>query len=199
MTIYTPFTYVLTHVPTGKRYYGVRYALKCNPRDLWTTYFTSSLYVRQLIEEYGKDSFLFEVRKIFDNKIEALVWEHKVLRRLKVRKSDKWINKTDHVTYRRSPNSKRKPHSEASKRKMSLVAMGKRGTRLGFKNSEITKLRQGAAKAKTYYVTCPSGNTSLITNLSLYCRNNKLIRANLLKVADGKRNHHRGFRCQHSG
>ena len=57
--IYTiPYTYLLTHVQTGKKYYGVRFAKGCNPSDLFITYFTSSKYVKSLIEEYGIESLL---------------------------------------------------------------------------------------------------------------------------------------------
>lgn len=62
-----PFTYLIKHIPTSKVYYGLRYAKKCHPSDLWTTYFTSSYDVEKLIEKDGKDAFLFEVRKIFND------------------------------------------------------------------------------------------------------------------------------------
>ena len=78
-------------MPTNKAYYGVRYADGCNPSDLWVTYFTSSKRVKRLIEEYGKDSFKVEIRKIFSDKQSAINWEEKVLRRLNL-KNGSWIN-----------------------------------------------------------------------------------------------------------
>jgi hypothetical protein len=89
----TPFTYYLYHKPTGKKYYGVRTAKGCCPSDLWTKYFSSSTVVHDLIKEYGMNSFEVEVRKVFDNKRDAILWERNVLIRLKASKSDLWLNK----------------------------------------------------------------------------------------------------------
>jgi len=87
-----PYTYRITCVPTGRHYYGVRFAKNCKPDDLWTTYFTSSKPIKRLIEEFGKDSFSAEVRKVFNDVDSAREWEQKVLERLNVRKNDNWIN-----------------------------------------------------------------------------------------------------------
>jgi hypothetical protein len=48
--------------------------------------------VHKLIQQYGKDSFTFEVRKIFDDPKQAVAWEQRVLRRLKVLEKDDWLN-----------------------------------------------------------------------------------------------------------
>jgi hypothetical protein len=90
-----PFTYYLLHIPTGKKYYGVRTAKGCHPDDLWTKYFSSSALVKNLIEVYGKESFHFEVRKIFENKRDALLWERKVLIRLNASQSSYWLNRNN--------------------------------------------------------------------------------------------------------
>lgn len=92
MTI--PYTYCLTHNPSGRRYYGSRYAKNCKPEDLWISYFTSSTIIKKLIETDGKSAFSFEIRKVFDTKVAALTWEQKVLCRLKVTKNEKWINES---------------------------------------------------------------------------------------------------------
>lgn len=92
MSTTIPFSYYLYHIPTGLKYYGVRYSNGCSPTDIWTTYFTSSLKVKQLISEYGVNSFKIEVRKTFQSAADALLWEHKVLRRLNAASSDVWIN-----------------------------------------------------------------------------------------------------------
>jgi hypothetical protein len=87
-----PYTYYIFHPATGSKYYGARYAKDCHPSDLWTKYFTSSKKIHALIKIYGKESFIVEVRKTFDTSDEALNWEEKVLTRLKVTKSDIWLN-----------------------------------------------------------------------------------------------------------
>jgi hypothetical protein len=86
------YTYLIHHIPTNLKYYGVRYSLKAKPEDLWKTYFTSSKKVKELIDEHGKESFIVEIRKLFDNPKDAFIWEQKVLRRLKVHKNKNWIN-----------------------------------------------------------------------------------------------------------
>jgi hypothetical protein len=90
-----PFTYYLLHIPTGKKYYGVRTAKGCHPDDLWTKYFSSSPLVKELIEVYGKDSFHVEVRKTFKDKRDALLWERRVLIRLQASTSEHWLNRNN--------------------------------------------------------------------------------------------------------
>lgn len=77
-----PFTYVVKHKPSGMWYYGVKYGEGCHPNDLWTTYFTSSLYVHELIKKDGKDSFVYEIRKCFNDITSAINWEKKVLKKI---------------------------------------------------------------------------------------------------------------------
>lgn len=79
-----PYTYLIFCEPTKQWYYGVRYAKKCHPDEFWKTYFTSSKKVKKLIEKYGKDSFKYQIRKTFSNKESALIWERKVLIKMKI-------------------------------------------------------------------------------------------------------------------
>lgn len=86
----TPYTYCLTHVPSGRRYYGVRYARGCDPKELFVSYFSSSKYVKQLLEQ--GDEFKAEVRKTFDTKLKAIDWEERVLRKLGIPNNKSWLN-----------------------------------------------------------------------------------------------------------
>lgn len=90
-----PYTYKLIFKPTGQYYYGVRYAIGCNPNDLWDKYFTSSKHVHKLIKEYGLSSFIIKITKTFNNKFEAINHEHSVLNRVNAAKNGKFINKTN--------------------------------------------------------------------------------------------------------
>lgn len=89
------YTYYIYHKPTQQHYYGARWAKSADPSDLWSTYFTSSSSVKLLIEQYGVDSFEVEVRKVFSTGIEARMWEHKVLKRLRAWKRANWLNKSN--------------------------------------------------------------------------------------------------------
>lgn len=99
MTIYTntPYTYRICWSSTGMKYYGVRYAKDCHPSDLFVTYFTSSVYVKDYIKEHGLPDII-EIRKVFtgENRVTlAREWEHDVLKRIRVTIREDYLNKTD--------------------------------------------------------------------------------------------------------
>lgn len=118
----TAYTYHIFHRPTQRHYYGVRTKKGCAIADLWTTYFTSSKIVADLIEEHGADSFDVEVRKTFDSKEAAREWEHKVLRRLGVRKRTDWLNRSEG----KLPTTQGKVFSEEYRAKLSAAKKGKK-------------------------------------------------------------------------
>ena len=88
-----PYTYMVTFLPTNQKYYGVRFAKGCSTEDLWKTYFTSSTTIHNLIEEHGKQSFKVEIRKLFDNKEDALKWENRFLKKVKALQNPIFLNK----------------------------------------------------------------------------------------------------------
>lgn len=45
-----------------------------------------------MIEQYGKDDFIVEIRKIFNTRDQTRLWESNVLKKLKVRNKEDWIN-----------------------------------------------------------------------------------------------------------
>jgi hypothetical protein len=152
-----PFTYLLKHIPTNKYYYGVRFKKGCHPNDLWTKYFTSSKKVKGLIKRYGKKSFIFEIRKKFKTVKQAMNWENKVLKRMKVIHRDDFLNLTDNKSIDPTHLSKimmgkrkgkdnymfGKKHSKETIRKMKLSIKGKRKGKnnpmFGKKHSKETK------------------------------------------------------------
>jgi hypothetical protein len=105
MDIYTkPFTYLIGWSELNKWYYGVKYAKGTHPNDLWNTYFTSSKYVTQLREKHGEPDVI-QIRKVFDDQEKARDWESNVLKRMKVRIDERFINKTDNKTYSDKPDN----------------------------------------------------------------------------------------------
>lgn len=116
-----PFTYLLKFKPTGQLYYGSKYAKGCNPSQLWTTYFTSSKKIKELIKENGIDSFDFEIRKTFETREDAREWENRFLTKVRAAQSDLWLNQ----------------HNGAKK----FFCRGHRGL-VGHKQSEETKLKR---------------------------------------------------------
>ena len=82
--MYTAYTYLITHKPTNKLYYGVRHSVnrkQMDPKqDLWVDYFTSSKVVHNLIEEYGKETFDIKIDQMFDTAEEAIAYEEEYLK-----------------------------------------------------------------------------------------------------------------------
>lgn len=91
------YTYLIGWSEHQKFYYGVRFAKGAKPEDLWKTYFTSSKYVKAFRIKYGEPDII-SIRKAFIESKDARIWEHKVLRRMKVVNKDKWLNKTDNIS-----------------------------------------------------------------------------------------------------
>jgi hypothetical protein len=94
-----PYTYLVTFLPTNQKYYGVRFASGCSTEDLWSTYFTSSKTIHEMIKTHGKESFKVEIRKLFNNKEEALKWEGRFLRRVKAQNNPLFLNRNNDGSY----------------------------------------------------------------------------------------------------
>ena len=104
-----PYTYLLKCIPTQELYYGVRYSAKCKPEDFWSSYFTSSKIIAKRIEQFGKDSFQFEIRQTFDDPYKARLWENKVIQRMKMVEDSRFLNQSDGIHYQfRSTNKGKK-------------------------------------------------------------------------------------------
>lgn len=91
MNIYTPYVYLIGWSELDKWYYGVRHAKGCHPNDFWVKYFTSSFDVQLLRKQFGNPDII-QIRRVFKTAKDALAWETKVLRRMNVSLSERWIN-----------------------------------------------------------------------------------------------------------
>ena len=98
-TIYIPYTYCITFLLTGQRYYGCKYANNkndvSNPKDFWVSYFTSSKEIKELIAIHGKEAFTCQIRQTFKTKEETILWEHKFLTRINAASNPEWFNKSN--------------------------------------------------------------------------------------------------------
>lgn len=92
---------------------GVRFARNCHPDDLWTSYFTSSGYVKEFRKQYGEPDVI-QVRQTFPTDTLAREWEEKVIRRLDAVKSIRWLNRQN-----AGKDFYLESHTEESKEKMS--------------------------------------------------------------------------------
>ena len=119
-----PYTYIVRHKKTGKVYYGSRYAKGCHPDDLWKKYFTSSKDIQYYIKKYGKNSFDYKVRRIFNNVLKCQEWEYKVLKRLNAVDRDDFLNKSNGDGLIKTKNWLTK---KAYNRYLKLTALGHKG------------------------------------------------------------------------
>jgi hypothetical protein len=89
-----PYTYFLLHKPTGLKYYGVKFNKRSNPKLFWVPggYYSSSVKVKELIAQYGADSFKAEVRKTFNSVEDAVKYEYKFLRKVNAVAKNDWLN-----------------------------------------------------------------------------------------------------------
>ncbi len=85
------YTYLIGWKQHDFWYYGVRFAKNCDPSDLWVKYFTSSRRVKTLRKRLGEPDVI-EVRRTFKDAESAIAWERKVLTRLNVKDSKRWLN-----------------------------------------------------------------------------------------------------------
>ena len=108
------------------KYYGARWASGCSPSDLFVTYFTSSVYVKKYIEDFGMPDII-EVRRVFTNHVDVQNWENKVIQRLKAVARDDYLNK-NYGSKGWNPNDK------DIRKKISIA-------RTGVRMSEATKLK----------------------------------------------------------
>lgn len=150
MHIYSPYTYHIAWTSIDKHYYGVRYAKGCNPNDLWSSYFTSSKEVKKYRELYGEPDVI-EVRKVFTDAYSAKSWECRVLRKLNVLRSYRWLNANiggeQFIIEKHSEETKRKmSENNGSKRFDARAAISERQT--GAKNSFFGKHHTKETKNK---------------------------------------------------
>lgn len=130
------YTYYIKHLPTNLKYYGSKYSKDADPKMFWATdgYFTSSVYVKKLIEEWGTESFKVKVTRVFETAEEALTHEYRFIERVNAVVRDDWLNKN---------NGGKKfynigPDSEETKKKKSAI----------LKTPESNKKRSIALKGK---------------------------------------------------
>ena len=135
-----PYTYLIKHVPTNMYYYGCRFAKNCDPSELWIKYKTSSKAVKLLIEQYGENSFQFEIRKTFDDANAARSWENRVLKRMNVINRNDFINLTDNISISHAAGELgRKNRISSEAHRLAISKVGK--SNLGLKRTDATKAK----------------------------------------------------------
>lgn len=127
----TPFTYLIGWSSLRKYYYGVKFAKKCHPTDLFNTYFTSSKIVHNYIRMHGTPDII-QIRKTFNDINKARLYEYKVLTRLNVINRDDFLNNSFGKGIPPMPGVKNpffgKIHTQETKNKISKRNKGRKLT-----------------------------------------------------------------------
>lgn len=107
------YTYLIGWSKTNKWYYGVRYSEKSTDDDLWKTYFTSSVYVREYREKFGEPDVI-QIRKIFDDPKMAIKCEDRVIRKLRLFENENFLNKaySGSIYYDKDVRTKMSEHAK---------------------------------------------------------------------------------------
>jgi NUMOD3 motif len=108
------YTYILEWTKLGKRYIGARWAADCKPSDLWTEYFTSSIYVRAFVAEHG-DPDIILIDKVFSSAQDAMKREQELQRQFDVRHNEAFLNKAVAGVWDHSDPDVRRKLSEAAR------------------------------------------------------------------------------------
>ena len=143
-----PFTYLIGWSKHNLYYYGVKYAIGCHPKNLWTSYFTSSDYVKQKRIELGEPDII-QIRKTFSCKNKAVNWEYKVLKRMKIFENAKFLNKCvagkwvmdEDTKLKISKSSRGKKKSKMSETQRKNISLG----HLGITSSKETRKKLSKA------------------------------------------------------
>lgn len=194
-----PYTYLIGWKNLNKWYYGVRYRPGCNPSELMKTYNTSSYYVKELMLIYGKPDVI-EIRKIFSNGVDALKWETKVLRRMKVVQNEKWLNQNDQ--YFDSTNLiwiNDKIKERYIKNYETLPNGWNYGRIIEKRNTpeirqKISNSRKGIASHAKEWEFLHEDKIIKIYNLTEYCKNNNLIYERMRAVHKNQQKQHQNYR-----
>lgn len=157
----TPFSYYLYHKLTQKHYYGIRHGKNANPDTLWKTYFSSSKIVKELILKHGVDSFTVEVRKTFKSSQDAILWEHKVLRRLGASFRSDWINRHNGGKKFRGPVH----HTEEAKARISRKMTGLKRSPENIQKFKELAARREQKKRKEGWKMPESGKVNISATL----------------------------------
>ena len=196
--VFKPYTYLIGWSKYNKFYYGSRYAKNSNPNDLWKNYFTSSKEVHKFREKYGEPDII-KIRKIFNCREETINWEFNVLKKLKVKSNDKWLN----IAIGK-PSFLGKKHSNETKKRMSKpkpAGFGEnvRKLHLGKKRSEQTKQnisnsKKGLTLRAKKWIFLFENEIVEIINLTRFCKENNLNVSCMRDVYNGIQNQHKNYK-----
>jgi hypothetical protein len=116
------FVYVIGWRQADRWYAGVRYKKNCDPSDLWVSYHTSSKHVAKFRVEHGEPDVVHVVRTFGNDTQSARAFEQRLLHRMQVLHSDRWLNQAVGGEFA----GRRGPHSAETRQKIREKAIGRK-------------------------------------------------------------------------
>lgn len=153
-----PFTYLIYCRPTGQYYYGSRYSKHCHPSQLWSTYYTSSKIVKQLIREYGKDAFDIKITRTFDSKEDARLWEYRFLCKVKASTNPVWLNQHNGDGNFLNKGGYRMTDAQRKKLSQAQKGIAKPGTAIAMKGNNHNKGKKFSVESRAKCSASKVGN-----------------------------------------
>lgn len=195
--------YKVTNKINNKIYIGQTVCSLSRRRCQHETAKNTGYHFHNAIHKYGKNSFKWEILNNCISKVD--------MDRLEKHYINKFNSNDRSIGYNMtlggdSPLGRR--HKEESKRKMSISKTGKKlphtdewnrkigEAQLGPKNHMWGKTGDKHPRSKTYLIIDPNGEELVITGLSEFCKDKNICDKNMSAVANGKRTHHKGYKCK---
>lgn len=213
--IYSPYFYIIKHLPTGKLYAGAKWKKDANPNNFMKPggYSTSSKYVHKLIEKDGLESF--SIIQLLPEKIcgiPVIIYETRFLRENNIRSRENWLN-THHndgaIRFHGKWSEARKEarriqrtgwkHSPETIRKMTLTLhTPERQESLKY-HGKLNRSRQlENPNSKTFLCISPDGICHVVRgSIKQFCVDNNLYYPDMRNCARGLRESHRGWHCSY--
>lgn len=156
----TPFFYIITHKVSKKRYAGCKTSKGCHPSQLWSTYFTSSNIINNIIKNEGRNIFSVEIRNIFNSVDECLTYETNFLKKINASHNQNWFNLHNGDGHFSTGGKTLGPYSMSRRKNISNALTGKNKSIEHCKNMSMSHL--GIKLSDYHLLRRTLGQTELI-------------------------------------
>lgn len=185
--------YKTTNIINGKVYIGSHIT-----KNIHDDYLGSGKYLKQAINKYGRENFTKEVLYVFDNRADMNSMERSLVNEAFVKDRQTYnatvggsgggnihlVGKTD----RYDEIIQKISRANTGKVRSNECKELHRKLRTAQSNPKNAK-----SLSKTWLIIRPDGTEEVITNLTKYCRDNKLDARTMNKVGNGQRKQHKHF------
>lgn len=146
----------------------------------------SPTYFWRAVKKYGKENFEWKILEYCNSKEELDLAEEWYIRCYKT-----FVGFDDCCGYNCTLGGEGSVGFKHTKEVCELITKQKTGVKLSKESIE----RRSLLQSKDWLIVFPSGEESVIRNLSKFCRENDLSPGAMYGVSQGERNHHKNFRC----